>query len=87
MRAFNCALIFFLTLKVECIHLENPEYGRVYYEGVNVGDKANYSCDYGYKLVGESVRKCLYNGYWSGELPQCKKSKRRSSKVHEIAYH
>ena len=60
---------------VECNYLNDLEYGEINYEGVSFGDKANHSCHYGYKLVGESVRKCLYSGEWSGEEPLCKKSK------------
>ena len=55
--------------------MEDIEYGKVDHKGVNVGDKANYSCDYGYKLVGTRTRKCLYDGNWSGKEPKCKKRK------------
>ena len=65
----------FPTHKVECDYLEHPEYGKVDHEGVYYGNKAIYSCHYGYKLVGEGTRKCLYDGNWSGEEPKCKKSK------------
>ena len=65
----------FSSLKVECDYLDDLHYGKVTHDGVSYGDKANYSCDYGYKLVGESVRKCLHNGDWSGEKPKCEKSK------------
>ena len=61
--------------KVQCDYLDDLDYGVVKHEGVYVGDNATYTCDYGYKLVGASVRKCLYNGYWSGKAPVCKKSK------------
>ena len=59
---------------VECDYLVDLEYGKVNHEGVYYGDKATYSCHYGYKLVGESTRKCLYEGHWSGEEPKCIKS-------------
>ena len=60
--------------KVECHYLGHPEYGKVDHEGIYFGHKATYSCHYGYKLVGESIRKCLYDGNWSGEEPKCKRS-------------
>ena len=63
---------------VECDYLEHPEYGEVDHEGVYYGHKAIYSCHYGYKLIGKSTRKCLYDEHWSGEEPKCKKSKLRS---------
>ena len=61
--------------KVECEYLEHPEYGEVHHEGIYYGDNATYSCHYGYKLVGDSRRKCLYDENWSGEEPKCIKSK------------
>ena len=33
----------------------------------------HYVCEKGYKLVGNAWRKCLYNGYWSGMQPVCKR--------------
>ena len=34
---------------------------------------AQYSCNHGYKLVGDKVRFCLASGEWSGFLPVCKR--------------
>ena len=70
-------LLLFQFSKVECDYLEHLEYGEVNHDGVYYGDNATYSCHYGYKLVGESIRKCLYDGNWSGEEPKCIKSKAR----------
>ena len=77
---YPCKYIFIhwfypFTEKGGCEYLPHPEYGKVKHRGLKVGDKAAYSCDYGYKLVGERVRKCLYDGSWSGEEPKCTKSK------------
>ena len=72
----NHAIVFISSSKVQCGHLSDVAYGVVKHEGVYFGHKVTYTCDYGYKLVGESVRKCLYNGNWSGEAPVCKKSKK-----------
>ena len=72
---FQLFIIFILSSKVQCDHLDDLDYGVIKHEGLYVGHKATYTCDYGYKLVGESVRKCLYSGYWSGVAPVCKKSK------------
>ena len=66
--------IEFLLPEVECDYLKDLKHGEVNHDGVYVGDNATYSCHYGYKLVGESTRKCLYDGEWSGEEPKCKKS-------------
>ena len=54
--------------------MKAPEYGQVRQTGTHVGAKATYTCDYGYKLVGKSERKCLYDGYWSDYEPKCEKS-------------
>ena len=71
----NHAILLIPSSKVQCDYLDDLEYGVIEHEGVYVGDKATYTCDYGYKLVGQSIRKCQYNGYWSGEAPKCEKSK------------
>jgi len=34
-------------------------------------NEISYNCDLGYKLVGESVHKCLETGVWSGFTPEC----------------
>ena len=60
-------------LKGGCEDLPYPDYGKVNQTGNHVGAKATYTCDYGYKLVGHSVRKCQYNGNWSGSAPECQR--------------
>ena len=40
-------------------------------QGNNPGDRAIYSCNSGYKLVGQSTRTCQNNGKWSGDAPTC----------------
>ena len=41
--------------------------------GRKPGSIARYMCDKHSKLIGDNVRKCLYNGYWSGKEPVCKR--------------
>ena len=36
-----------------------------------VGGRAEYTCDEGFTLRGQSWRKCLGNGRWSGKAPVC----------------
>ena len=36
-----------------------------------MGDKAYYSCKFGYVLVGEETRECLSNGLWNSTMPCC----------------
>ena len=64
--------IFFHAV-ITCQNLYDPTYGRVNVTGYTPGYKAHYKCDYGYKLVGEAYRECLYTGYWGGEEPVCER--------------
>ena len=66
---------------VVCEYLDAPDYGKVEHTGIYPGNKAKFSCNYGYKLVGDEVRTCLYNGYWSGSQPKCV-----PSKLNELQY-
>ena len=61
----------FLLPAITCPDLPNPQYGSVKLTGNRVGDKANYRCDFGFRLVGLSRRKCLATGKWSGQAPKC----------------
>ena len=56
---------------VECPNLSNPSNGRVDQRGNRPGDRASYTCDSGYELVGLSSRICQNNGQWSGDAPTC----------------
>ena len=60
--------------KAGCEDLPDPDYGKVKQTGNHVGAKATYTCDYGYRLYGSKTRKCLDNGYWSDDEPECKRS-------------
>ena len=39
--------------------------------GTTFGQKATYSCNTGYNLVGDSTRMCQADGMWSGSEPTC----------------
>ena len=60
---------------VDCGDLQDLEYGKVEHEGTYFGARATYTCDYGYKLMGDYESRCQYDGYWSSKEPKCKKSK------------
>ena len=62
-----------LPSAIFCPDLDHPQYGSVKIIAKNVGGKAEYKCNDGYKLYGASFRKCLYSGVWSGRLPTCKR--------------
>ena len=62
-----------LPSAISCPDLDHPQYGSVKIIGKNVGGKAEYKCNNGYKLHGPSQRKCLYRGVWGGRIPTCKR--------------
>ena len=54
-----------------CDYLSSPRYGRVSVTTRDVGGRATYTCNNGFRLVGLSNRTCLSNGSWSGSQPIC----------------
>ena len=56
---------------VRCPNLSNPSNGRVNQRGNRPGDRATYTCNSNYELVGDSTRTCQNNGDWSGDAPTC----------------
>ncbi len=39
--------------------------------GTTFQSAVTYSCHAGYVIKGDSIRRCLSNGFWSGSLPLC----------------
>jgi CUB/sushi domain-containing protein len=69
---FQCKIISIAA--IICPTLENPLYGFVIVtKDYRVGSKATYTCIKGYKLVGVAERTCLYSGYYSDDVPICKR--------------
>lgn len=64
----------FYLLERECDELPNPEHGVVQMTGRLFSDKATYSCEIGYQLIGRDHRTCRATGSWSGVEPFCKQS-------------
>lgn len=58
----------------ECEDLTSPELGVVTLTGRMFGDRATYSCDHGFHLVGLKERTCQADGSWSGQPPACKQN-------------
>ena len=54
-----------------CNSPSSPSNGRVYVNYHDVGGRATYSCNSGFRLVGSSTRTCLSDGSWSGSQPTC----------------
>ena len=51
--------------------LDNPDKGQVEITGQTPGSTATYTCNDGFKLVGDESRECLYDGRWNGSEPTC----------------
>ena len=60
---------------VTCPDLTGPANGQVAESGSNPPFTAKYTCNTGYRLVGDSPRTCQENGQWSGTTPTCEPSK------------
>ncbi len=60
-----------LFIAIRCNLLVNPDNGFVKFSGVTVGATGSYACNRGNTLRGNTVRVCLPNGEWSGEVPTC----------------
>ena len=56
-----------------CPDLPDPDDGSVKVTGRYPGQKATYSCNEGYQLVGFATRSCSHSGKWSGKAPICKR--------------
>ena len=70
-QSINITYFPLLTV-VNCGALTNPANGQVsYIAGTTFGQRATYSCNTGYKLVGSGTRTCQGAGSWSGSAPTC----------------
>ena len=59
------------TATAECDDPGTPFLGSRRVLGTTEGSVVTYSCNSGFKLVGDSQRTCLATGEWSGSLPFC----------------
>ena len=55
---------------VGCHVLSDPDFGSVAVTGNNVGNIATYTCDAGFKLIGNAKRVCTASG-WLPSEPVC----------------
>ena len=72
----DCYIVTYVTFELtalKCHRLSAPQYGRVRTKTYTVGSKSEYSCIYGYRLVGKSTRTCQYDEQWSGKAPICER--------------
>ncbi len=59
-----------------CPILPPIDNGRVQYSpdfipDFNVGTEATYTCNFGFRLIGQMVLECEGNGLWSNVPPMC----------------
>ncbi|XP_069616208.1 sushi, von Willebrand factor type A, EGF and pentraxin domain-containing protein 1-like isoform X1 [Ranitomeya imitator] len=57
--------------KVICGEPERIRNGNMLITGTDFGSIAVYSCSKGYKLIGNSLRKCTADSIWGGNPPAC----------------
>ncbi|XP_052056712.1 membrane cofactor protein isoform X1 [Apodemus sylvaticus] len=65
-------------IKVQCIMLQNPSFGKVHYiDGrFSWGARVKFTCMEGYYLAGMSVLHCVLKSdgaYWNGHPPSCER--------------
>lgn len=56
---------------VNCYEPEVPSFGKITAKHFTLGSIANYSCMYGYMLVGNPSVECDVDSTWKGEIPEC----------------
>lgn len=70
-------MIIFFTFKFSataCTKIGEFKNGMVTYHPDNLfGSQLVYDCDPGYTLVGNKIRICEGDGWWSGTSPVCTK--------------
>ena len=59
------------VLGILCPALKAIKFGKIRVSGRKPGERADYSCNAGYDLMGVEWRKCQDNGQWTGEAPTC----------------
>ena len=73
-----CYIVVFHTA-ISCEALSDPSNGRVEVNSLAFESVAEYSCNTGYELDGDSERECGGEGTWSGIAPLC-----RSKSMHIV---
>ena len=72
---FISILIHFLNAPgsgtIMCPALENPTNGNLVLSGNTFGETADYTCNTGFILEGDSTLTCGGDGQWSGSPPVC----------------
>ena len=56
---------------MDCGDIGDPQNGVVLFSSTTYNSVANFSCNTGYNLTGDTSRTCLSTGVWSGSEPNC----------------
>ena len=75
-------LCFWIFADRECHEVGKPDKGNVMLTGRLFADRAIYTCDEGYRLVGVEFRLCQADGSWSATEPSCHKNGNIHFSVH-----
>ena len=70
----HCCNIHTAEVSIDCKELADISNGDVSFSSLEPGSVATYTCQEGYKNIGEKNQTCNFLGKWSGQEPQCSKS-------------
>ena len=59
------------VILVSCSMPKDPSSGKVTVRSNGTVSTAEYSCNFGYALIGESTRVCNTDGVWINSEPVC----------------
>ena len=65
--------IYFHVADTQCKPFVTLHHGSIT-QDINVGGKAYFSCNHGYKLAGDNSAICQRNKQWDKDAPKCVKS-------------
>ena len=83
----HITLIWFLSsLAVHCPDPGVPRNGRRVMRGANIGAIATFSCNHGYRLIGEASIICGSRGQWSRPKPLCRRIGKNFFGVFALVY-
>ena len=74
-RACVCVYVYiYVYADACCIGCKvpgKPANGMRSFQSTAIGSTVMYTCDDGFKLVGDKSRSCLDTGLWNGSVPAC----------------
>ena len=71
LSSFCSLFLLFNSPAITCPTASSPANGEVTATGNTYGSSARYTCNSGYRLVGEAIAVCQLNGRWSSSAPTC----------------